>query len=121
MAVCSVLVIDDEKMVRELLQSALRRVNFNVETAEDAVGGISKFDSGQFDLVITDVCMPGPDGHDVVQHIRGSKRQATPVIGVSGTPWLVQHSEFDDVLYKPFSIFALIEKARSLTRYPLAG
>jgi DNA-binding response OmpR family regulator len=119
--VCSVLVIDDEQMIRELLQKALSRVNFTVETAEDGARGISKFDSGEFDLVITDVRMPGADGHEVVQHIRGSKRQTTPVIGVSGTPWLVKEGEFDDVLCKPFSIHALIERAQALTNYPLAG
>lgn len=115
---CSVLVIDDEQMVRELLQSALTKVNFTVVTAEDGVRGISKFDSGEFDLVITDVRMPGADGHEVIHHIRGSKRQTTPVIAVSGTPWLVKEGEFDDVLYKPFSIHALIERVQALTNFP---
>ena len=110
-----VLVIDDEQMIRELFQQALSRADFMVETADDAVGGIAKFDSGVYDLVITDVRMPGVDGHRVVHHIRRSNRQATPVIGVSGTPWLLRGGDFNDVLQKPFSIQALIEKARSLT------
>lgn len=117
----TVLVIDDEQMIRELLEKALSRLNFTVETAEDGARGISKFDSGQFDLVITDVRMPGMDGHEVIHHIRGSKRQTTPVIGVSGTPWLIKEGEFDDVLCKPFSIHALIQRAQALTNYPSAG
>ena len=112
----SVLVIDDEQMIREMLQQALSRIDFAVETAEDASGGIEKFETGIYDLVITDICMPGEDGHRVLNHIRQSKRQETPVIGVSGTPFFLQEDQFDDVLYKPFTLQTLIEKARLLMR-----
>lgn len=112
----SVLVIDDEQMIRDMLCQALSNVDFSVETAEDVSGGIAKFDNGAFDLVITDIRMPGGDGHRVVHHIRNSKRQTTPVIGVSGTPNLLNRGDFDDVLSKPFGIRALIEKARNLTQ-----
>jgi DNA-binding response OmpR family regulator len=112
----SVLVIDDEQMIRDMLAQALSRVDFRVETAENASGGIAKFEAGRYDLVITDVRMPGSDGHSVVHHIRHSQRRATPVIGVSGTPWLLTNADFDDVLSKPFAIHMLIEKARSLAQ-----
>lgn len=110
----SVLVIDDEQMIRDLLKYALSSVNFKVETADNAKGGMAKFDSGLYDLVITDVQMPGVDGYHVVNHIRRSDRQKTPVIGVSGSPWLLNDGGFDDVLHKPFTIQRLIEKAKSL-------
>ena len=110
---CSVLVIDDEQMIRDLLEQALKRYDLSVETADDAEGGMAKFDNGMYDLVITDVRMPGVDGHRVVHHIRRSKRQETPVIGLSGTPWLLQHGDFDEVLNKPFAIRNLIEKVQS--------
>ncbi len=110
----NVLVIDDEQMIRDLLRQALSLVDFKVETADDAKGGMAKFDSGLYDLVITDVQMPGVDGRRVVHHIRHSDRQKTPVIGVSGTPWLLHGGDFDDVLQKPFAIQSLIEKAQSL-------
>lgn len=110
----SVLVIDDEQMIRDLVKQALSLVDFKVETADNAKGGMEKFDSGLYDLVITDVRMPGVDGHRVVHHIRHSKRQKTPVIGLSGTPWLLNNGDFDDVLSKPFAIRKLIEKATSL-------
>lgn len=113
--VCKVLVIDDEQMIRDMLEQALKRVDFTVETADNAPGGIAKFERGFYDLVITDICMPGGDGHSVVHHIRKSQRQHTPVLGVSGTPYLLQGSGFDDVLCKPFTIESLVEKARTLT------
>jgi DNA-binding response OmpR family regulator len=101
-------------MIRNLLEHALSSVDFQVETADNAKGGMTKFDSERYDLVITDVQMPGVDGHYVVNHIRCSDRQKTPVIGVSGTPWLLNDGGFDDVLHKPFAIQSLIEKAKSL-------
>ena len=110
-----VLVIDDEKMIRQLLEQALSLCHLEVETADDAEHGMAKFDSGRYDLVITDVRMPGEDGHKVVHHIRRSRQEKTPVIGLSGTPWLLQNGDFDDVLQKPFAISNLIEKIRHLT------
>jgi DNA-binding response OmpR family regulator len=112
----SVLVIDDEQMVCDLLVHALSRVNYSVEAVNNATGGMVKFDSGTYDLVITDVRMPGVDGHTVLKHIRQSRWAGTPVIGVSGTPALLRNNDFDDVLYKPFALKALIEKVAALTR-----
>ena len=112
---CNVLVIDDEQMILDLLKQALNRADVQVQTAGDAEGGMAEFDRGRYDLVITDVRMPGVDGHRIVHHIRRSERNRTPVIGVSGTPWLLQNGDFDDVLHKPFTIQNLIEKVRVLT------
>lgn len=115
----NVLVIDAEQMIRDLLKQALNLVDFKVETADNAEGGMAKFDSGLYDLVITDVRTPGLDGHKVVHHIRRSEHQSTPVIGLSGTPWLLHNGDFDDVLHKPFAIRKLIEKVKSLTQQDL--
>ena len=117
----SVLVIDDERMIRDLLKQALSRFDYTVDTAESAVGGIAKFDSGTYDLVITDVRMPGVDGRYVVHHIRSSKRDATPVIGLSGTPWLLENGGFDAVLDKPFVLQSLIEKVKNLAKVSVVG
>ena len=100
----NILVIDDEQSIAFLTTIALSKSGFNVEKASDGLEGIKKFDEGHFDLVITDILMPGIDGNGVVRHIRNSRRQSTPVIGVSGTPWLLEDSDFDAVLSKPSSI-----------------
>jgi CheY-like chemotaxis protein len=111
----NVLVIDDEKMIRTLVVQVLQRMDYAVETAENGKMGIDKFDAGQYDLVITDICMPEPDGTRVVDHIRNSSRGRTPVIGMSGTPWKLANPMFDRVLSKPFLIGNLLETAKSLT------
>jgi DNA-binding response OmpR family regulator len=112
---CNVLVIDDERMILGLVEQVLKRMDYKVETAENGSMGIDKFDTGNFDLVITDICMPGADGIQVADHIRKSRRNGTPVIGMSGTPWKLADHIFDQVIPKPFQITRLMETARTLT------
>jgi two-component system response regulator VanR len=110
----TILVIDDEKGILQLMHQALTKYGHNVETADDGQEGIRKFDGGSFDIVITDIRMPGIDGNGVVKHIRKSKNQSIPVIAISGTPWLKETDDFDMVLAKPFPVKQLIESIRSL-------
>jgi len=110
----AVLVIDDEEQVLDLLKTALTLHGHQVEIAKDGQEGITKFDRRSYDVVITDICMPGLDGISVVHHIRGSTKRATPVMGISGTPWHFVDADFDVVLEKPFSIRALVEHLATL-------
>jgi DNA-binding response OmpR family regulator len=105
--VCTVLVIDDEKAIADMLCRALTRFGFKVLIALDGRKGIEVFDSSHVDVVVTDVLMPGIDGVDVVNHIRHSDRNTMPVIAMSGTPALLGDVGFDVVLPKPFSIYEL--------------
>jgi len=110
-----ILVIDDENLILDLVRKILSRYGFDVEIAPDGQRGIEKFDYGCFDLVITDIRMPGVDGNGVVNHIRNSDRPNTPVIGFSGTPWLLEKSHFDMVLAKPFSLEDFVNAVRRLS------
>jgi len=111
----SILVIEDEKGILGLIEAALTRFGHQVETAEDGKEGIRKFDRGSFDMVITDYVMPEVDGEGVLNHIRRSSRHRTPIIGMSGTPWLLQGADFDLVLAKPFPLNKLVESVKSLS------
>jgi len=110
-----ILVIDDEKTILSAIKIALSRAGFEVEIASDGQEGIQKFSSGRFDLVITDLRMPGLDGHDVVDHIHNSDNSSTPIIGISATPWLLKINQFDAVFAKPFHIEDLINSIRHIT------
>lgn len=105
----SVLIIEDEECVLEMVQQVLQRSGYEVEVAPSGEEGIRKFDQGVYDLVITDIQMPGVDGNWVARHIRRSEKKRTPVIGMSGTPWLFQNSHFDSILSKPFPIRTLVQ------------
>jgi len=110
-----ILVIDDQKPILEVVRLALTRSGYEVEIAGDGQQGIQKFDEGRFDLVITDILMPGVDGHNVVRHIRNSKWPYTPIIGFSGTPWALDESDFDIVFAKPFPLKDLINAVQDLS------
>ena len=114
----TILVIDDEKGILRLMHQALTKFGHNVETADDGLEGIRKFDDGCFDIVITDIRMPVIDGNGVVAHIRKSEKQSIPIIAISGTPWLLGSDSFDMVLPKPFSLKKLIDSIRSLAPVP---
>ena len=114
----TILVIDDEKGILRLMHQVLTKFGHNVETADDGLEGIRKFDDGCFDIVITDIRMPVIDGNGVVAHIRKSEKQSIPVIAISGTPWLLGSDSFDMVLPKPFSLKKLIASIRSLAPVP---
>ena len=116
-----ILVIDDEKSIVLIIAAALTKSGFNVEKATNGLEGIKKFDEGYFDLVITDLRMPGLDGNGVVRHIRNSERQSTPVVSISATPWYLQSDDFDAFLLKPFSIKTLIDTVNELTAISLTA
>jgi CheY-like chemotaxis protein len=113
----NILVIDDEKAIGMLLTQALSKLGWHVETALDGLEGIKKFDESNYDMVITDIRMPGMDGNGVIKHIRKSQKRLTPVVGLSGTPWLLENKDFDAVLSKPTSIKTLIDTVANIKRH----
>jgi len=117
-AMSSVLVIDDEKFVLDTLAAVLTKFGHDVHTASNGRQGIEKFDNGSFDVVITDIRMPEVDGNGVAEHIRRSERQETPIIAISGTPWLADRRRcaFDTILPKPFTLKTLIEAVNGVLR-----
>jgi DNA-binding response OmpR family regulator len=112
----SVLVIDDETAILQLFDYALTLNGFQVETAADGQEAMRKFSEMRFDVVVTDILLHGMDGRDLLRRIRSSAKPQTPVIGVSGTPWLLENAGFDQILEKPFSIQCLIDSVRGLIK-----
>lgn len=103
----NILLVDDEGVVSDVLGQILTRLGYHVEIASGGHTGLRMFDSRVYDLVITDILMPEIDGRRVARHIRSSDRPKTPIIGISGTPWLLEGNMFDSVIAKPFNIQAL--------------
>lgn len=98
-----ILIIDDEKAILEMLSKRLERFGFVVDVAETAEVGISKINSSPYDLIFTDIRMPDMSGDDVFTYVKTNVKKSTPVIAMSGTPWLLGNSNFDAVIAKPFS------------------
>ncbi len=108
-----VLIIDDEPAVLKLISRILTMDDFKVSTASCGESGIKLFESDSFDLVLTDMKMPGLSGVSVLEHIRSKMNGTVPIIGMSGTPWLLNHQNFNGILEKPFSRKSLIETIKN--------
>jgi PAS domain S-box-containing protein len=116
-----ILVIEDEESVRELLFDILIGSGHEVDTASHGAQGLDLFKRKEFDLVFTDLGMPGMSGWEVAREIR-KLNGVTPVSLITG--WNVQQlqdesskSTVDFVLHKPFQegrVLRLIQEALAL-------
>ncbi len=78
-----ILVIDDQKSIRNTLKDILEYEGHEVVVAEDGLDGLEKFNAGKFDVVLTDIKMPNMDGMEVLEKIIASGTDA-PIIMISG-------------------------------------
>jgi CheY-like chemotaxis protein len=78
-----VLVIDDDPSVREVVSYLLASFGYDCQTAADGARGLARFDEGGWDIVITDLAMPGMSGWEVAEAIR--RRSSTvPIVLITG-------------------------------------
>jgi two-component system response regulator AtoC len=76
----SILIIDDDALIRKTLSSHLTRQGFDVQTAEDGEAGLRKHGEMCPDLVLLDIRLPDTDGLDVLRRIRERAVRATVVM-----------------------------------------
>lgn len=79
----TVLVIDDDEEHRTLVREILVRAGHRVEEAADGAQGLRLFGIRRPDLVVTDINMPGIDGHEVISALR-VQHADVPIIAISG-------------------------------------
>ncbi len=111
-----ILVIDDDRGVRESVATYLRRIGHEVSEASDGRVGLGVLGSEPFDLVITDINMPDMDGIEVIDQLRDVS-DGCPVIAMSGgglfaKELLLKNAEMLgalSTLEKPFELDALHE------------
>ncbi|MHB8573257.1 MAG: PAS domain S-box protein [Candidatus Dormibacteria bacterium] len=120
-----ILVIDDEPMLRELLERLLRRMGHEVVTAASGVEGLRAMTQGEFDLVMTDLGMPDITGWEVARQVKETHPE-TVVALVTG--WggeldgqEVKNGLVDLVVSKPFEIRDLVQCVRRATEIADAG
>ncbi|AWV33860.1 response regulator transcription factor [Paenibacillus sp. FSL H7-0716] len=66
----NILVVEDDKHVRRLLEAVLKREGYDVVTAEDGVKALEVLDSQHIDLIILDIMMPNMDGYEFAKEVR---------------------------------------------------
>jgi two-component system, OmpR family, phosphate regulon sensor histidine kinase PhoR len=102
-----VLVVDDEKRIRDACFTMLSNEGFRVALAENGFAGLKKIEEEHFDIILLDLMMPGMRGIDLLTHVKG-KHPDTLVIVITGYATLEHAIEAMkkgafDFISKPFS------------------
>ena len=121
-----ILVVDDERAVRESLRRALELEGYEIELAEDGSHALDRVEAdGEPDAMILDVLMPGVDGLEVSRTLRrqGSK---VPILMLTARTQVEDRVEgldagADDYLTKPFALEELLARVRALLRRTTEG
>ena len=92
-----------------MLQLKLVREGFSVDITESGKEAIQKIDTYNYDLVLTDIKMAGISGDQILHYIKSKKDNSLPVVGMSGTPWLLEQNAFDAVLTKPCTMKEMLK------------
>lgn len=114
-----VLIIDDEEAILKMLSQTLTRKGYSPDIVTNAGEGLAKIQSEKYCFIITDIKMPDISGAKVASEVKRIKGNQIPVIGMSGTPWLLDENLFDAVLSKPFFREELIDIIDNLSNYPI--
>jgi two-component system, NtrC family, nitrogen regulation response regulator NtrX len=77
-----ILVIDDERSIRNTLKDILEHESYKVDDAENGIEGLKLVNSKKYDVILLDIKMPGMDGIETLEHIM--KVSDTPVVMISG-------------------------------------
>ena len=114
-----ILIVEDERKTREYLQKGLGESGYVVDTAADGVDGLHLALTGDYDLVILDIMLPGADGRQVLRALRREK--PTPVMFLTARDEVedrVGGLELgaDDYLVKPFAFAELLARVRTVLR-----
>ncbi|SCI15507.1 MULTISPECIES: response regulator transcription factor [unclassified Romboutsia] len=115
----SILVVEDDANIQELIVEFLRAEDYKVDYASDGLEGIQLFKKNNYDLIILDIMMPNLDGYSACKMIR--KTSNVPIIFLTA---LNQENdelkgfelECDDYITKPFSFNLLIKRVQAVLR-----
>ncbi|MFZ0014922.1 MAG: response regulator transcription factor [Acidimicrobiia bacterium] len=115
----SVLVVDDEDIVSEVVSAYLSRDGFDVTVAADGQTALDHLVHNRVDLIVLDVMLPGIDGLSILKLVR--EQGGTPVILLSARSdeadrVLGLEMGADDYMVKPFSPRELATRARTVLR-----
>ena len=120
----SVLIVEDDRNIAELLQMYLEKEGYAVTTAPDGGQGLTKFRSIQPDLVLLDVMMPVMDGWNVCKAIRADSQ--VPIImltakGETDDKVTGLKSGADDYITKPFEMKEVLARMEAVLRRTSGG
>lgn len=120
----SILLVDDDPNLREMLRQMLELGGFNVVEAEDGLDALDKLEEIMPDILVLDVMMPNLDGVSLCKQLRNDAEFVTlPIIMLSGKTqqWAVEEglaAGANRYLRKPITVEELIQSVRELLPTP---
>ncbi len=117
----SILVVDDEPTIAEVVARYLVRAGYEVRSVSDGVGALEAVDERRPDLVVLDLMLPGIDGLEVMRRIRDRDRDRIAIIlltarGEETDRVVGLRLGADDYVVKPFSPLELVARADAVLR-----
>ncbi|MCK5350221.1 MAG: response regulator, partial [Desulfobacula sp.] len=115
----NILVVDDEPMVRDLLENTMKRTSFSCCFAKNGKEALEMFSGQEFDVVVTDVDMPEMDGIELAKIIKS--KFTADVIVMTGQIHTYQYAEIinigaSDFVEKPFSPKEMVLRINRVVR-----
>jgi CheY-like chemotaxis protein len=108
----AILLVEDDRDIREMLTMLLDMAGFHVQPCESAEAGLNALREGEFDLILTDYALPRQSGLWLLEHAEAEGLiKSTPVMIVTAHPDVEAASSYE-VIHKPFDLDELIEKVR---------
>lgn len=119
----NILIVEDDKMLRELISKKLEKENYNISAAIDGEEGLKKIKEERPDLILLDLILPGIDGFEVLERIKQDQEiNKIPVVILSN---LGQKEEIEkglksgatDYLIKAhFTLGEIVEKVKTILK-----
>ena len=114
-----ILIVEDEKSISTIIAFNLKKEGFETDEALDGITGLEKALSGEHDLILLDVMLPGMDGFEILRRLREKSR--VPVIMVTAREEetdkiLGLDTGADDYVTKPFSVRELMSRVKANIR-----
>ncbi len=116
----TILIIEDEVKLSDVLKKALRKEHYSVDTAYDGEDGLAKALKNSYSLILLDLMLPKKDGTDVCRELRAHHIH-TPIIMLTARGLLEDRVNgldigADDYLVKPFGMQELVARIRAILR-----
>ena len=113
-----VLIVDDEKLIRDVIKEYCLMENYKVDEAENGYEAIEKCNNNNYDVIIMDIMMPKMDGYKAIEEIK--KKKNIPCIMLSAR--VEEYDKLygfnlgiDDYVTKPFSTKELMARIKAVT------